>query len=244
MRRSEATTKKVLARGAPLAGVRALIFDFDGTLATAPYDFAAMRRQVVSAADRYGVEARSLAGLKILEAIDRVAAILGPAGADFRAEAEAAVRAKEIAAARQGRLLRGAMSALERLRAAGFAIAVISRNCEEAVFIILGKRELPCEVLLARDHVRLVKPHPHHVRRALSRLKAKVNQCLMVGDHTMDVEAGKALKMRTVGVLTGSASRQELEQAGADVIVRNVSELARMLLAASRGRRNARRVEP
>jgi phosphoglycolate phosphatase len=224
--------------------VRALIFDFDGTLATAPYDFAAMRRWVVSAAERYGVKPDALSGLKILEAIARAAAILGQAGADFRAEAEAAVRVKEIAAARQGCLLRGAISALERLRAAGFAIAVISRNCEEAVSIILGKRELPCEVLLARDHVRLVKPHPHHVRRALSRLKVKANQCLMVGDHTMDIEAGHALRMRTVGVLTGSAGREELEGAGADVIVRNVSELARMLLAAPRTHRNARRIGP
>ena len=213
-----------------LTGVQALIFDFDGTIASAPYDFQAMRREVIRAAGRYGVESAGLRGLRALEMIERAGAALGPAGKDFRADATAAVRRKEIEAASKGSLLPGAMAALKKLRAAGYAIAVITRNCEEAVRIILKGRELPCQVLLARDHVRKVKPDPDHLRRAMSRLKVNADECLMVGDHVIDIEGGKAAGMRTVGVLTGSTGRREMEEAGAHLIARDVRELAAMLL--------------
>jgi len=230
VRRSQHSTKDARAGGSALGGVKALIFDFDGTIAAVPHDFDAMRRDVVRAAARCGVEGRRFKRLRIIEAIEYVAAILGPGGEGFRAQAAASTRRREIEAARKGRLIPGAMAALKRLRTAGFSIAVITRNCEEAVAITMRGRELPCDILLTRDHVKRVKPHPQHLRRALSRLNARPGQSIMVGDHPIDIEAGKALKMRTVGVLTGSAGRKQLEQAGADLIVPNVGALARMLL--------------
>ena len=189
-----------------------------------------MRREVMRVAARCGVDSVGLRGLRVLEMIERAGAALGPASRDFRADATAAVRQKEIEAASKGRLLPGAMAALRKLRAAGYGIAVITRNCEEAVRIILKGRELPCQVLLARDHVRKVKPDPHHLRRAMSRLKVTASDCLMVGDHVIDIEAGKAAGMRTVGVLTGSTGRRQMQEAGAHLVVRDVRELAAMLL--------------
>jgi len=52
----------------------------------------------------------------------------------------------------------------------------------------------------------------------------------MVGDHAMDISAGKAMGMFTIGVLTGAGTRETLTAAGADLIVESVRELARMLL--------------
>ena len=53
---------------------------------------------------------------------------------------------------------------------------------------------------------------------------------VMIGDRRMDVTAAKNNKLKSVGVLWGFGDREELEVAGADVIVDSVSELAELLL--------------
>jgi phosphoglycolate phosphatase-like HAD superfamily hydrolase len=51
----------------------------------------------------------------------------------------------------------------------------------------------------------------------------------MVGDHLIDVQAGKGAGMKTIGVLTGRISKGEFEKAGADYILRDVSEVSELL---------------
>ena len=51
----------------------------------------------------------------------------------------------------------------------------------------------------------------------------------MVGDHIIDIQAGKKVGMKTVGVLTGRINREEFEKAGADYILRDVSEIYPLL---------------
>lgn len=52
----------------------------------------------------------------------------------------------------------------------------------------------------------------------------------MVGDTTVDIRAGRAAGAQTVGVLSGFGERQELEEAGADVILERALDLADLLL--------------
>jgi len=54
--------------------------------------------------------------------------------------------------------------------------------------------------------------------------------CLMVGDTTVDIRAGRAAGTQTVGVLCGFGDRAELERAGADLILESTAELAGVLL--------------
>jgi N-acetyl-D-muramate 6-phosphate phosphatase len=44
-------------------------------------------------------------------------------------------------------------------------------------------------------------------------------QCVMIGDTIVDVRAGKSAGAQTIAVLCGFGSQQELERAGADLIV-------------------------
>ena len=48
----------------------------------------------------------------------------------------------------------------------------------------------------------------------------------MVGDREVDISAAKANGLRSVGVLWGFGDRDELEQAGADVILSKTNELS------------------
>ena len=52
----------------------------------------------------------------------------------------------------------------------------------------------------------------------------------MVGDRFYDVEGAKANGVPCIGVLFGTATRAELEGAGAAAVVESVGELRRVLL--------------
>ena len=50
-------------------------------------------------------------------------------------------------------------------------------------------------------------------------------RCVMVGDRKFDVEAARKVGLKSIGVTYGYGSREELSEAGADVIVDSVEEL-------------------
>lgn len=209
--------------------VRAVVLDVDGTVATCPYDFEAMREAVGRAARRWGVDAAALGVRGIIEQIAAVASRLGADGDRFRKEAEAAVVALEIEGARRSRLLPGAAEAIGRLRRRGIAVGLITRNCRMASEIVL--RDLrEYDSLLARDDVPLPKPNPDHVHRSLAALGVEAAAAVMVGDHSYDMEAGRAAGVRAcVGVSTGGSQDQALLEAGADVVLASVMQLPEWL---------------
>ena len=55
-------------------------------------------------------------------------------------------------------------------------------------------------------------------------------ECLMIGDTTVDMRAGKSAGAQTVGVLCGFGEEDELWHKGADVILKSTPELANLLL--------------
>ena len=52
---------------------------------------------------------------------------------------------------------------------------------------------------------------------AAQQMQVKPEECLMVGDTTVDIRAGKSAGAQTVGVLCGFGTERELRRAGADL---------------------------
>lgn len=73
------------------------------------------------------------------------------------------------------------------------------------------------------------KPHPAPVLYAAQALGVPPEHCLMVGDTTMDVLAGKRAGAQTVGVLCGFGARGELARAGANLILNMTPEVVEYL---------------
>lgn len=204
--------------------IRAVVFDFDGTLALTPLDFAAMRARVVACADRRGLPPAP-GRLPILEMIEATAARAGARGSAFRDEARSVLEADETAAARNAVPVPGAAAALERLRSAGLAIGIITRNCRAAVEPLVRRMAIPCDALLTRDDVAAVKPDPVHLRSALRRLGVPASRALVVGDHPFDVRAARRLGMPSAAVLTGGRNPADFLRPRADVVLEDVAEL-------------------
>jgi predicted PurR-regulated permease PerM/phosphoglycolate phosphatase-like HAD superfamily hydrolase len=81
------------------------------------------------------------------------------------------------------------------------------------------------QVITGRDDTWRIKPHPSPVRHTAEKLGVPVESCLIVGDTTADIEAARAAGARSVGVLCGFGSRDQLERAGADLILATTHDL-------------------
>jgi phosphoglycolate phosphatase len=218
-----------------LGGIRAVVFDFDGTLAVLNIDFSQMRDQVFKLMRKYGIDESSIEEKYLLEIIDEVAPILSKrnssAAEEFYQKAHLILHEIEMKAAEEGRILPGVKEALVSLKRKGIKVGIVTRNCEEAVRKVLPDIEKFCDIFISRDSIRKVKPHPEHLTSVLIALHVSGEETLMVGDHPIDIQAGKRVGMKTIGVLTGRTERDEFEKVGADLVLKDASEVCSLLLS-------------
>jgi N-acetyl-D-muramate 6-phosphate phosphatase len=73
------------------------------------------------------------------------------------------------------------------------------------------------------------KPFPDPILWAAREMGVSPEACLMVGDTSVDIRAGKAAGSQTVGVLCGFGEETELRQLAADMILSMTAELVQVL---------------
>ncbi len=216
-----------------LESTDAVLFDFDGTLAP-NLDLADMRRQVVELTVAAGVPEDVYAGLYIVEVIEACAAWLATQNrADatlYEQRAHQLILDIELNAARSTQVFPGIENMLTQLRHSDIKIGIVTRNCRAAIETIFPDRELFVDALHARDDVAHIKPDPRHLMANLQALQARPDSSIMVGDGALDMQAGKALNMLCIGVLTGSNDSAALQKAGADRVLPNCMSLHEILV--------------
>lgn len=205
--------------------IKALVFDFDGTLAELNIDFGLMRERVLELARRMGYAAPPPQGYLL----EQVAAIDQALGNGFSRAAARLIQDVEVEAAGRGRLFPFTLTLLERCRALGLGPAVITRNCGPAVRALLPGADQLCAAFLPREAVARVKPHPGHVLDALARLGQPPEHAAMVGDHPTDMEAARAAGCLAVGVASGRVGQAELKKAGAELTLPHAGSLLEAL---------------
>jgi HAD superfamily hydrolase (TIGR01509 family) len=132
---------------------------------------------------------------------------------------------------RRFRLVPGVDATLRRLHE-HYPLALVSVREAEPLEALLDAFELRpfFRCVAAARTVRRTKPDPAPIRWAAEQIGVPPETCLMVGDTPVDIRAGRAAGAQTVGVLCGFGERQELERAGADVILETTAELPGVLL--------------
>jgi hydrogenase expression/formation protein HypE len=198
--------------------LRAVIFDFDGTL-THPgaLDFAALKREVGCPPDQL-----------VLEWI-----LALPEGA-VRDAATAALERFELQAADASMPNEGAEETVRRLTGAGLAVAVLTRNGRGAVERAL--RRFPTltmadfTVIVTRDDGAVPpKPAPDGVLLAAAAMGVPPEETLVVGDFLLDVRAGRAAGAVTAYLVNqgagGGREAPEPEPADCDFVVGRLPEL-------------------
>jgi phosphoglycolate phosphatase len=86
------------------------------------------------------------------------------------------------------------------------------------------------DVIVTGQSAEHTKPYPDPILFAAKKMNVKPEECLMVGDTTVDMRAGKSAGAQTVAVLCGFGEEPELLKMGAGLILKTTSELADLLI--------------
>jgi phosphoglycolate phosphatase-like HAD superfamily hydrolase len=108
-----------------------------------------------------------------------------------------------------------------------YPMAIVSARDEKSTMYFLSQFDLVkyFDVIVTGLSAPHTKPYPDPVLLAAQKLGVKPQECLMVGDTTVDIRAGKAAGAQAVGVLCGFGEEPELRQLGADLVLRSTSDL-------------------
>ena len=113
-----------------------------------------------------------------------------------------------------------------------FRLAIVTARTQHATDAFLDEFSLHSHfecVATARTCSR-TKPHPAPLLWAAEQMKLPIEACLMVGDTPIDIRTGVAAGTHTIGVLCGFGERDELESAGATLILESTSHLPSVLM--------------
>ena len=129
-------------------------------------------------------------------------------------------------------LIPGVAEMLARLKG-NYLMAVVTARDEKGTLHFLEQFDLAkyFDVVVTGQSAEHTKPYPDPILFAAKLMNVKPEECLMIGDTTVDMRAGKSAGAQLVGVLCGFGEEPELLKFGANLILKNTSELAGVLLA-------------
>ncbi|WP_030805360.1 HAD family hydrolase [Streptomyces sp. NRRL F-2799] len=199
---------------------RAAVFDVDGTLVDTNYLHVAAWWEALRQAG-HDVPSQAIHRAIGLGASDLVAHLLGADRARKEAEALSAAH-KTLYGQYFGRLtaLPEAGRLLRRLADDGWKVVLAtSAGGQElsALRTALDADEAICGMASA-DDVSEGKPAPEPVEQALELAGAGPERSVFVGDTVWDMQAGSRAGVTCVGLLCGGIPREDLEEAGADMV--------------------------
>ena len=139
-------------------------------------------------------------------------------------------------------LFAGMYALLDELEAAQIPWGIVTnkpRWLSEALLKALKLTER-CSVLVCPEDVSNTKPDPEPMYLAAKQIETNAQDCIYVGDHPRDIDAGRAANMYTILAAYGYlplAHKDDLTAWQADCIVNDVAELhqkiQQMVLSAS-----------
>lgn len=127
----------------------------------------------------------------------------------------------------------GVVATLQRLRQAGYCMAVVTNKPAPFVAPLLEKAGLAdfFDYQLGGDVLATRKPDPAPLLHVCEQLQVSPSRTLMVGDSRNDIEAARAAAICSVGLTYGYNHGEPIENTNPDWVMDNFSQLADLLLA-------------
>ena len=81
------------------------------------------------------------------------------------------------------------------------------------------------EIILDFNDLEKPKPAPNSLLLVMEKLDVKNTESCYIGDTPFDMKAAKNANVLAIGITTGFSNKEELEEAGADIVIGSLSEL-------------------
>lgn len=127
-------------------------------------------------------------------------------------------------------LFKGASELLEELQGRT-KIALATMSGQKVIDKLLPDKRIEryFDVVVTADEVSKPKPDPEIFLFSATKLGVNPEDCVVIEDSIFGVRAAKVAKMRCIAVSSGAYSRRELEEEGPDLIVNALTEKERLL---------------
>jgi pyrophosphatase PpaX len=91
---------------------------------------------------------------------------------------------------------------LQLLKKQGYKLGIVTGKAKESLIISLDHLNMSeiFDVIITGDDVSIPKPHPEGLNQALALLNVTNDEALFLGDSDADIKAGKQANVRTIGV--------------------------------------------
>lgn len=209
--------------------VKGVIFDVDGTLADSVGFFYEIALEILRLAGAPAVSQEKVYALMRLGDAAPLEKLFPP---DFP---NPSATLKRIVDERMHEWMRqyheeteaipGSVELLHDLRAKGIQLGIATSSGRALPFLDRwGVRHL-FDGIVGREDVESRKPHPEPILKCLGHLQLDPHEVAYVGDSIIDMQAGKAAGVYTIGVLTGTSPHDILHQESPDHIVASVAGL-------------------
>lgn len=211
-----------------------ILFDLDGTLAdTAPDLIAALNRSI----QKHHFSAVEYQRIKPYISYGAVAMIKQclPENEDENLQAEILQQMLDDYQqniAQQTRLYQGMETILTDIENKGLKWGVVTnkrRRFTEPLMTALDLNDRAA-CIISGDSTDRAKPHPEPMHAACQKAKVKPDQCIYIGDAAHDIEAGKAVGMKTMAATWGYLKSDDIpERWGADFVINSPAEISAFL---------------
>lgn len=132
-------------------------------------------------------------------------------------------------------LFDGALTALDRLEAAGYLLGIATGKARRGLDAVLERHGLASRfVTLQTGDLGPGKPHPAMLERAIAETGVSAEDAVMVGDTSFDMLMARSAGVHAVGVGWGYHPPEELRAAGAHVVIDSFDQLPAVLLSQDR----------
>ena len=131
---------------------------------------------------------------------------------------------------KQNKLIDGTVETLKQIAAKDLRMGIVTSTPMEYLKIKMTPLEKAgidklMEIVITADDVVEKKPAAEPLVKGSERLGVPLNKCAYVGDTRVDIRAGKAAGMKTVGVLTGFDDYDALNNEKPDAIIESIAQL-------------------
>ena len=220
----------------PFHAIRAIIFDMDGTLIDSIDVYHAILKDVMECLGMELTSSREIL-FESLSQGKRLSDIIFPPDLENRRRIVEQFNALAIDAFKETflrgkvELIDGVSRVLDELKGRGFSLAIVTSSMTEVVVPFLKGRNLYSYLncVLGRTEVPQLKPSPEPLLKCMEILSVEPRETIYVGDSAVDIQAGKAAGVWTVGVLTGASDLILLKAEAPDAILHSMGDLLTIL---------------
>jgi phosphoglycolate phosphatase len=137
----------------------------------------------------------------------------------------------EMDSAKRAKLLPSVKETLVQIKDMRWTMILFTADGENAMNVIVNKTGIKdfFHVMVSRGESMEVKPHPNHIKSAISTIGQSPKKIIVVGDSVADMESGKHIEAITVGVTSGLGSPQQLAKVNVDYLIGSIAELPCLL---------------